>query len=194
MDISQLVGFIISVIAILFLVRKRVKEEKHRKEHPDQYENEQLKQQEQLKGFLKSLDIDMEDKGQFSPPPRPVVKPPRPAQQTKTLAQAQKKDGKPPKPQRIVADEFKFKSGHEYYEQKTSIEQRKMKSPLEERYKDIYGDRVVSLDLREDPTHTYEVIQQHSISRARGLIQRLPTKKNLVLLHDIFGVPKGLQK
>ena len=188
MDISQIIGFIISVLAILYIVTKRVKEERLRKEHPEEYEKEQQKQEANLKQFLKSLDVEMEDK-KMNPPPKPVQKLTA-SQASKTV----KKENLPPKPQRIVSDEFIYKSDLDNVHLKNDISQRKIHSHIEDKYTDIYGERVVSVDLREVSNRTYEVIQKIRVSRGEKLLQSMPTKKNMVILYEIYGTPKGLQK
>ncbi len=61
MDISQLIGFIISAGALLFLFFRQFQTAKRRRENPEQYEQEQRRKEKHLKELMKSLDIETDD-------------------------------------------------------------------------------------------------------------------------------------
>lgn len=61
MDITQWIGFFISVMALLFLLTRNIKEVRQQRTHPEEYKKKQREQEHQLKKMLKDFDIDVED-------------------------------------------------------------------------------------------------------------------------------------
>lgn len=185
MDISEWLGFIISMLALLILFLRRGREGLQRKANPEEYE-EKKKQHETLKGFLKSLDMDIDEDEEESASALNASSSTS-KQKSETLEQPKKKYPQ----ERIVKDEFSFKSSLEQYKPKTKIEERQFKTDIDDRYKNIYGERIVSVDLRRDQSQAYEVIRTESSSSISRLLKKLPSKKEMVLLHEIMSRPKG---
>jgi len=76
-DISQLIGFLVSFLAFIYLMYRKIRDERHRPSQPEG--------QDQLHEYLKSIDEEEEDEEEAPvlPPPPPVRKPkPTPAQTT----------------------------------------------------------------------------------------------------------------
>src|SRR5690349_21021028 len=70
MDFTQIVGFLVTMAAIIYMFIKRAQDMRKRShEHEEEGEH----QEEKLKDFLRSLEIDMEDSEDFRPPPKPKV-------------------------------------------------------------------------------------------------------------------------
>lgn len=194
MDFSEYIGFIISFFALAFLLIQRYREERRRKLHPAEYAAEKRKKEEQMKAFLKSLEVSPEEE-ELPPPP-----PPRPL---KPLLEKKKASPQNPlhdvaKARRIVDDDFAFQSKLETYKPKTAIEQRSFKTKIDDRYtheqyKDPFGTRIVSIDLQKKQAHdAYEVLNKQTSSRISKLLTGLPSKKDMVLLYEIFGPPGGI--
>lgn len=75
---------------------------------------------------------------------------------------------------------------------KTSIELREFKSSLENRYDDPYGAREKPVDLNQPAeAPSYEVIGKEGHSKGQRLLSRLKSKKEMVILSEIMGKPKG---
>ncbi|MCB1135514.1 MAG: hypothetical protein KDK78_04515, partial [Chlamydiia bacterium] len=79
MNASELVGFLITILVLLIALTRRLREEKFRREHPEEYAEKVKKEEEAYKAFLRSLDIPIEEEG---PPQmkkkRPKAPPPPP--------------------------------------------------------------------------------------------------------------------
>lgn len=171
MDFFQFIGFIIILIFAFFLAYKRIKEERLRRKNPEKFEEERREQQAKLKNFLKSLEVDMEEEEIPRPKPSPPPKPKPPAPK--------------PKPHRTVGNEFSYKADLDKYKSKVDLEGFKYKTTLEDRYK-----------RQPKPTDApaYEVAYKEGPPRIRTLLERLSSKKEMVLFQIIMEPPKGLRK
>lgn len=83
MNLIEFIGFIITMVAMTFLILRRVWEDRRRRAHPEEYSNKKEQQEATLKQFLKSLDIDMDEEDEEGEierhippkPPQPIPKP-----------------------------------------------------------------------------------------------------------------------
>lgn len=108
MNLIEFIGFVISLAALIFLFFKKVRDEKFRLQHPEEYEEELHQKEEALKEILKSMQLDVEDEENLSPPP------PRPQHVMK------KKYIKPPKAPLTVLQTQKEKEANQYEERTLS--------------------------------------------------------------------------
>ena len=76
MTFIEFIGFIITMIALFFLMMKRAWEERYRREHPEEFEEEEAERKQALREFLQELDIDIEDLREEEPEPEPPPPPP----------------------------------------------------------------------------------------------------------------------
>lgn len=190
MSLIEFIGFIISMAAMIFLLGRRVWEERYRREHPEEFKEEKHKQEETLKHFLKSLDIDMEDEEEDAhPKPRmekPAVPPPPPPRAIQAPAQQ--------KSHRLLQqDQYKFKDKLDSYRQESQIENRKLKNSIHDRYKDYKGDRIVSPDMRY-MAEAYHAIVKPKPSRANRLVNRLYSRKDMIVYQEIMNPPVGMRR
>lgn len=88
MDWSQVIGFIISVLALAFLILRNAWQERSRQQNPEEYARNEKNREKRLKDLLRTMDIEIEDEEEEEPqtppqpPPRPIQKPaPRFSQQ-----------------------------------------------------------------------------------------------------------------
>jgi hypothetical protein len=189
-NIVEFIGFIISMVAMSIILIKKARDERHRRKNPEQYEKEQEAQGANLKDFLKSLDIDVEDEEQFSPP-KPVglqhiVKEKK---QGMTLGSSSKQSS------RQLQNNYQDSSHYDNQRFKTSIDNRKFKTSLDDRYKD-YGERVTSKMINKDiiKKEEYQVIRRTKTSPAKQILKRLKSTQDMVILHEIIGLPKSLKQ
>lgn len=152
MDISQIIGFVISLLAIVFLTIQKIREERHKRLHPDELKHEAHEGNDGVKNFFKALDIDIEDEDQFSPPKKHL--PPQPS-----IPSAPAK-------------------GH------------KQKSRLQTPSTSIKNNFSNSLPKI---TKKYGLVEFGQRSRVGSLVKNFPSKKEMVIIHEIIGPPKGLQ-
>jgi hypothetical protein len=161
---SDIIGYIITVLALFyFMGRGSKKSESEPEENSDD-------QAQKLKDFLRSLEDDMKE----APKPKPSVLPPVPKKKVASPVQ-------------------KPFSSVEKREFKSTIENRKLETAVfkeYESYEDTYQVQKVSSHIGNAPA--YEVSGKEGISRADRLLSQLQSKKQMVLLHEIFGKPKGL--
>lgn len=191
MDFSQYIGFIISFLALAFLLFQRIREERYRRNHPQEYEAAKRKKEEQMKAFLRSLEVGEGAAPSSQPLPKPLA----------PLLAKKKKEIPPPaahlsaaavQSRRVVDDDFRFQPTLEGRHQKTAIEERTFKTKIEDRYKDPFGDHIVSIDLRQKGhPDSYQVISKQTSSPVSRLIKGLPSQKEMVILYEVFGRPGG---
>lgn len=94
MDITQIIGFFITMAAIAVLAGKRIRDEQKKRSDPRGFAREKSSQEERLKSFLKSLDIEMEE-----PIPPPPPKKPLPPAIRRIKAEVEKVQPAAPKPE-----------------------------------------------------------------------------------------------
>lgn len=182
-SISDYIGFIISLIAMLFLFFRRNKTEDqsgHPGEAPKSQDNA-------LKDFLRTMNIDVEEeqpKPRFKPRSKPKQK--EVVQPSTTLEKWRQHDALEERKLKSQIEERRLQTSIKDFESK--VEQQKLESHLEHRYVDPFGERNAS------KTQGYEVIQrERNESRVQLLLERLPSKKNMVIIQEIMGPPKGLK-
>lgn len=186
---------------LIFLSYRKAQEERRRRNNPEEYAREQHDKEERLNKFIRDLHGDMEEderdeedeyeeyedeeeeeEVRHVPPP-----PPQPVQQAaarNVLTQPQVK------PLENAGDNFGFKPQLEEYKINTRIEQRKLGSKLDYRYE---SDKEKSAYHTPYDKNAYDVITTKNVSRVRELLKRVPSKKDMVVLHEIIGLPKGLK-
>lgn len=87
MNLIEFIGFLISLLAVIVLMTKRRQIERYKKEHPEEFEKEELQKEEALKAFLKTLNIEMEEEKKATPAPPAVNHPKRTEKPKKTKSQ-----------------------------------------------------------------------------------------------------------
>lgn len=156
MDISQIVGFLISLFFFIFLMVKKI-----RSEHKPHRDLEEDQSEARLKSFLKSLD-DEEAKPLPPPPPKIPKKKPAPSKNS-----------------------YAFKSDLDAYKEK--VDTFGFESKLQ---KNLDTSSIVS--NRYLDSSTYHEIKRAKPSRAKKILSALKSKKEMVILHEIFSRPKSL--
>lgn len=169
MSIIEFIGFIITMVAMTLLFRKRVKEERHRRNHPE-HDEEGLPPTDPMKQFLRALEQGEDEEEEYAHP----VQPPAPP-----TAVAKK-----PMDKRISPNPFSFQPKLDehhlnpkmaHFLQKREIDSRQLGSSLDNRYVES----------------SYEVHRRASGSYAAKVINRLPSRRDMMICHEIFSRPKG---
>lgn len=192
MQFEEIIGFIISMLAIAFVIGKNIYEEIRKRKHPEEYVKEKERRDSAMRDFMKSIDdhpkkkhyVD-EDEDMEPEPYKPPIRKPVPK---KTI------DNRRPVP-RTVKDNFHYNDRFDVFQPKTQVEGRDFKNAIEDRYGDRdTGASVVSSDMTmEDPVHAYE-IKKKQPSRAEKLLSGLHSRKDMVVIHEIISTPKGFRK
>lgn len=177
MSVIEFIGFIVSMAAMGFLYLKRLKENRYRAEHPEEFDEEQQAEVEALRRFLMS---GRQETGE-SVSQRPVS----PAAASRT-----------PPPRKPVARQSPpaspaFQSSMEGYRQAAEMERRAQPSSGAKRVAmsaDPYADR--SSGYAEAK---YEVDHFQRDSRAGALIRQQRSLQEMFILKEILGPPKSMQ-
>ncbi len=171
MTLPEFVGFIIMVLVLVYSSIKRVMEEKRRQEHPEEYAEEKRKKEEAFKEFIKSMQIEVEEESLIkTPPPPPILKRAPP----KRVA----------RPKKAGHESFGFESNIEKRGDITQMDERHIHSSIE----DLEGKSLVSsrLSAMQDTAHAGRL---EGSSKAAKLLNKLPSQKDMVVLHEVFGPP-----
>lgn len=187
MAASDLIGLLITFLALIFLLSRGIKKERSRPVHlpPKDAEEER-----HIKQILKSLNIEEEEDEEEELEEGLEEQPKRLTHFEEKEVQSKRHS------ERTVQDQFQFQSKLEDYRRKqTAIENRDYKTNIEshEAYADSYGDRVVSVDLRLKGA-AYDVIGKRTPARINQLLEKVPSKKEMILLQEIISPPKALRE
>lgn len=185
MNIVEFIGFIITMAALMILSIKRSREEKKIRENPELYAKQKKEQEKALKELLRSMNLDVkedeeEELEEAIPPPPP---PEEPLPQRRTH-----------EPHRTLSKDFELHSSIEDRNQKSRIEQRQFKSSIENRNRIRNKPSIVSSDMRASQP-IFGGLEYRNKQRISGkdLLNKLPSKKGMVVLHEVFSSPLGLR-
>lgn len=182
MSFVEFIGFIISLVAMIFLVTKRFMEERKRRLNPEEYARKEEEQEANLRRFLKSINVDSEDEEEFSPPPHPKnrysqVPPPAPHQPLIRLRETQKQPPVPPK------KTSGFNAGN--YGSETACDKKRNLAAAQTSH-------VLHHDLK--PADSYEVIRIETVSPAISLLNSLKSSKDMLIIKEIFDKPLSMRE
>lgn len=179
MNVSEFVGLIITILVLFTAMARRLWEEKQRRDNPEEYEEKLERDKEAFQAFLRSLDIEVEGeqkkKKRMPPPPPSVKEEPEASQPMGHYV-----------PSSTVAENFEFHSQLEERHRETSIEKRQLTSSLSQQT----GRDLVSDTLKQKEAFVAKG-RKRGASRSRDLVLNRPSKKEMVILHEVLGPPKG---
>ncbi|MCB1137018.1 MAG: hypothetical protein KDK78_12180, partial [Chlamydiia bacterium] len=89
-----------------------------------------------------------------------------------------------------VAEGFEFHSNLDSFRQRSDIDKRHLRSAVADRR----GSDLVSEHLRDQPEQNAYRLRKDEESKAHAFLAGLPTKKALLLAHEIFGPPKSMEE
>lgn len=179
MSFIEFIGFVISIAALFFLFIKRFLEDRRRAKNPEQFKEEPQERQA-LKEFLKSLEIDMEEDKKYSAhqPPKAPSQPPQPSSRQAS------KSSLPARQKELVVEKRKAKAGYED----------KYRDAYQDTYTNTYEDRILSRRFqKQEKGSAYEIIEMDKATRVVNLLRGLKSPKDMILLNEIIGPPKGMQ-
>lgn len=182
MDFNNIIGFFVTLAAIAYMFMKRPKDAHNDSEDSDQDEDHE--QAEKLKGFLKSLEKDMDESSDFKPSSQPEI--------------TQKKNQSyQPKKAVSQSSESKFKSNMDQYSTRNAIEDRRLKINLKNKYEGDYGEHLLSQEFKSiahgGKSQKFYLIGYKKPSRIKKILRSLPSKKDMVLINEVLNTPKGLK-
>lgn len=203
MSLLEFIGFIVSMATLLFLGYRKAQDERKRRNNPEEYEREQNEREDKLKKFIRSLEGDMDederdreeeddDEDEYEEEEEEFVKhvPPPPVQPQQSAAAKPLLPQAPLKPVSKAGDNFGFKPKLAEYKMASKMDEHHLTSKLDWRYQQQSESEAYKFS---DETKAYDIKKSNEISVAKELLIKLPTKRNMVILHEILGLPKGLR-
>lgn len=193
MKYDELVGFLVTLLALAFVIGKSIYDEWRKQKYPEVYAKKQKEKDILMREFLKSIHIEEDKEGMdreeeaFEEDVKQISRPsssesPRPYRNTP----------------RTVQDSFKFKTKYDGSSNQNQVENRSLKNTIAEREREkVLGSHVVSEDMQMQnthDTHAYDLSQKIHFSRGKELFKHYPSRKHMLIIYEIFGPPKGFRK
>lgn len=180
MSFVEFIGFLISFLAFVFLLLRPIFEIWRRPKMGEEGESVRSAKDQHLRDFLKALDIDMEESGGVHSLQKPKLK--------------EKKFLSPRLPvERAKVKALPLDFGREAEERAEKVETKNRQLDLEIKSR-FSGSSVVSSRYRDVVgPNPYDKIHFETPSRAKILLNRLSSKQEMVLLHEIFSRPKSFR-
>ena len=177
MNLIELIGFVIAMFALFFLYIKRMREEKWRKEHPEEYEKEQQRQAEAMRAFMREVGVEVDEEDTIEeedeyyeevvePPPLPVT--PKSSRKTPTA----------PKPTEIKEPLFP--------KHKTQVQPRHIEAELRARTK-RFEEQLTSSSWKGKIEHE---MKRKRPSRGKQSLKG-KSLKQVIIGKEIIGPPKA---
>jgi hypothetical protein len=180
----ELIGFVVSIVSLIFIYYKNQREMRKREEHPEKFQDEPL-EEDLLKALMNAMQREQvkREKEQRErlqgtertlpkPKPKPKAQPlPPPAPQTMRQS---------PRPSPLK--EYHLTSQMETRRLKSALEERQLKSQLSYRHEEL-------------PAYVHAADHQVDVqpSRAQQAIRRLAHLPDLVIYQEILSPPKSLR-
>lgn len=186
MSFTEFVTFIFTMIALIILSIKQ-KRERYRRDGKE-VEEEPTGRPGRLREQLRAMDLTLEDEEEEEQesiaareePVRPkvVAKPRQPVEPYRP-------------PTRLLKGDFALKSKVERQKLVTPVQQRRLSSPINQRQ---IGRPVVSSEMApEIHADAYAIVSRAQVSKGEALIDRLKSRKEMIILQTIINAPKGLR-
>lgn len=185
MNIIELIGFLIAFIAMFMLLFRKAKEDRRRREHPEEYRKEIEEQEKAIREFMKSIgqEVEFEEGEEAFIEEEPVAAPAPPPPPRK-----------PETSHRRVRENYKLETAIEDYRKKTAIEKRKFQPEITESLFEDLGADIVSEELTsESLQRAYEIREEGKALRTNKVLNELRSPRDMVIIHEIFGKPKGIR-
>lgn len=166
----EYIGFLISLLALIYLFFKQKSIARYRQEHPESFSDQEDVEDDSMTEFIKAIGIEDQRKA--------IVKlaPPAPPKQAKAMRKG-------------------AASPLEHYRLESSVEKRQLKSPLEKRQLKPSVKRPMeetSPQILLTPLHLSDAIVVEP-SRAEVAIRRLAHRKDLLIYLEIIDKPKSMR-
>jgi hypothetical protein len=187
MTLIEFLGFIITMILVIYLSSKRAIEDRKRRLDPNYSEEDE--EQDSVQQMVRLLNLSPEDaqalekeiKGEpQSPPPPP--------QAIRQRMERQKKK----KVSRTLSDQYALRTNIEDFKQHSNVAERKFDTNVEHRYEKP-RQSLVSQGLQDNPHMDAYAHKTEGQSRVNKLLNKLDSKKDMVILYEILDRPKALK-
>ncbi|MCB1111908.1 MAG: hypothetical protein H7A37_03280 [Chlamydiales bacterium] len=179
MNLIEFIGFIVAMVALVWLSTRQQIERRRREKNPELYEKQQQEKDRALKEMLRSMNLELvqdqeeEEDEEFLPPPPVSV------EQKKTTVH------------RSVGKSYDFEAELEEHHLKTSLEKQKMTSSFDDRYKK-QRQPIISEGFRiPAELSPYAIRVENETSIAEEKIKQLDSLQDMVIINEIFGPPRA---
>lgn len=186
MSLVEFIGFVVSLAAMIFLIIKQVLDQVKRRNHPEKYPEDDREEEHNLQDLLKTI---IDDTG--SPA---ASKPKALKSQHADNDKARSKKHPLNKPKSAGPDKYQFKSTLDDHYQKSSIENRPLKTSITDPYKSQNEKWNSNDNTRKRDRSAYDIVETSQQSHAAVVIHRLHSSKDLLIIKEIFGPPKALSR
>jgi len=203
MTLVEFIGFIAALLVLAFSVVRRMMEERRRRQNPEEYRHKHEEEKRKYNEFLRSLNIEGADEDEneereegFLPPPPPAL--PRPRRHDRRHATTTAKApmvvrkaprGQHPESHRSISDDFQFHAGLDSRHSTTAIDDRQVGTRVKPKIAQR-AELLVNKELRTDRAATVRSMLPRG--RIKERIAALPSRRSMVISHEIFGPPGGL--
>ncbi|MEM1283098.1 MAG: hypothetical protein AAGG81_06045 [Chlamydiota bacterium] len=188
MNLIEFIGFIITMILVIYLSSKRAIEDRKRRLDPNYDEGEE---DDNFREMVHLLNLSPEDvkalerelKGEpAQPPPPPNVM----QQKTKTAAKK--------RVTRTLSDQYALRTNIENFKQRSKVAEREFDTKIDHRYEKPRKP-IITQSLRVEPERDpYATIGLGSKkTRIKQILDSLESKNNMIILHEIIDKPKALK-
>jgi len=190
MSFIEWIGFLIAFVVLMLSVMRRIYEERRRSQHPEEYKKEREEREKAYSELLKSMGFEIEEEEEEGPKLPQAAK--REEKQPSRPPVVRKRKPSPlaaaAKTRRQLSDEFEFRAPLDEQRKLSSIEQRHMGTRVHPKFQEGYGNRLVSPELR-----ARKVFVREGAARVEELVERLPSRKMLIVAHEVIGPCKALR-
>jgi hypothetical protein len=167
----EFIGFIISLLALVYLFFKQQSYEHHRQAQSQDFKNEEVDEDDDLKEFMKA--IDRETAARVATQHLP----PRPPQIVKQIK----------KPSSTSFEEYRLASQIEKRQLKSSLENRHLKSKIAQKLEER------TLPQIAQPHSHVRDWEETAPSKARIVLGRLSNRQDLIIYQEIIDKPKSMR-
>jgi hypothetical protein len=166
----EFIGFIISLLALVYLFFKQQSYEHHRQAQSQDFKNEEVDEDDDLKELMKTIDRETAARDTQHLPPRP----PQIVKQIK-------------KPSSTSFEEYRLASQIEKRQLKSSLENRHLKSKIAQKLEER------TLPQIAQPHSHVRDWEEKAPSRARIALGRLSNRRDLIIYQEIIDKPKSMR-
>jgi len=167
----EYIGFLISLLALIYLYFRQQSLARHRQEHLDAQIYQESDEEDALSEFIKTIQHKTDKKATVQPPPPPASKP------VKTIR----------KDVASTLQAYHLESPLEKRQLKSSLESRQLKSGVRKQ-----AEERAARDIAEAAIHAAES-PQAGPSRAKTALRRLAHRRDLAIYQEIIDKPKSMR-
>jgi hypothetical protein len=184
MSFVEIIGFIISFLALIYLFFKQQSIARYRQEHPEAFKEEEIVEEDPLTELMKAIEKETKarEAARHLPPPLPKA-----VQKPKPLKAA---------PLAASLEDYHLESQIEKRRLESQVEKRKLKSSLENRVlKSSLSQRLEEKGVHAIPPSHHPGIEKGLVgpSRAEMALRRLAHRRDLIIYQEIIDKPKSLR-